>query len=154
MINEMSIKLGRHICQQKAGRYYETFEEGEEFKKLHEKLNEIRSQRAEIERLKKNKKSKLQKKDSMQMPPPSRSINEMSEFDLEESEYNNIDKTEQKEVYTFKLRLLDNEEKKIMEALSVLKKEKVNYVAELKRLREEDASKFCNPRIRDRPQIL
>jgi len=28
------------------------------------------------------------------MPPPSKGANEMSEFDLEESEYNNIDKTE------------------------------------------------------------
>ena len=43
--------------------------------------------------------------------------NEASEFDLEESEFNNVDKNEQREIYQFKLRLFENEEKKIKEQL-------------------------------------
>ena len=42
-------------------------------------------------------------------------LNEVSEFDLEESEYNNIDKNEQKEVYQFKMRMFENEEKRLKE---------------------------------------
>jgi hypothetical protein len=44
-------------------------------------------------------------------------LNEPTEFDLEESEFNNIDKNEQKEIYQFKLRLLENEERRIKEEL-------------------------------------
>ena len=42
-------------------------------------------------------------------------VNENSEFDFEESEFNNIDKNEQKEIYQFKQKLLENEEKRIKE---------------------------------------
>ena len=42
-------------------------------------------------------------------------VNENSEFDFEESEFNNIDKNEQKEIYQFKIKLLENEEKRIKE---------------------------------------
>jgi hypothetical protein len=44
-------------------------------------------------------------------------LNEASEFDLEESEYNNIDKNEQKEIYQFKMRMLENEERRVREEL-------------------------------------
>ena len=42
-------------------------------------------------------------------------VNEASEFDLEESEFNNIDKNEQKEIYQFKQRMFENEEKRLKE---------------------------------------
>lgn len=45
------------------------------------------------------------------------SLNETSEFDLEESEFNNIDKNEQKEIYQFKQKLLENEERRVREEL-------------------------------------
>ena len=35
-------------------------------------------------------------------------LGEQSEFDLEESEFNNIDKNEMKEIYTFKLKMVSN----------------------------------------------
>ena len=44
-------------------------------------------------------------------------MNEASEFDLEESEFNNIDKNEQKEIYQFKMRMLENEERRVREEL-------------------------------------
>jgi len=44
-------------------------------------------------------------------------VNENSEFDFEESEFNNIDKNEQREIYQFKNKLFENEEKKIKEQL-------------------------------------
>ena len=53
--------------------------------------------------------------------------NEMSEFDLEESEFNNIDKNEQKEIYQFKLKIFENEERRLKEELHLLKKEKIIY---------------------------
>jgi hypothetical protein len=37
------------------------------------------------------------------------------QFDLEESEFNNVDKDEQKEIYQFKQKLIDNEERRIRE---------------------------------------
>lgn len=42
-------------------------------------------------------------------------MNENSEFDFEESEFNNIDKNEQREIYQFKQKLFENEEKRIKE---------------------------------------
>jgi hypothetical protein len=44
-------------------------------------------------------------------------MNENSEFDFEESEFNNIDKNEQREIYQFKLKLFENEERRIREQL-------------------------------------
>jgi len=44
-------------------------------------------------------------------------VNEPSEYDLEESEFNNIDKNEQKEIYQFKQRMLENEERRVREEL-------------------------------------
>ena len=42
-------------------------------------------------------------------------MNENSEFDFEESEFNNVDKNEQREIYQFKQKLFENEEKRIKE---------------------------------------
>lgn len=44
-------------------------------------------------------------------------MNEVSEFDLEESEFNNIDKNEQKEIYQFKMKMLENEDRRVREEL-------------------------------------
>ena len=65
-------------------------------------------------------------------------VNENSEFDFEESEFNNIDKNEQKEIYQFKVKLLENEEKRIKEQLYMLEKEKSSYWIEYKRIRDEE----------------
>ena len=40
-----------------------------------------------------------------------------ADFELEDSEFNNIDKNEQKEIYQFKMKLFDNEERRIKEQL-------------------------------------
>ena len=61
-------------------------------------------------------------------------LNEQSEFDLEESEFNNIDKNEQKEIYQFKLKIYENEERRIRDELHILEKEKVLYMQEFKRI--------------------
>ena len=70
-------------------------------------------------------------------------INENSEYDFEESEFNNIDKNEQREIYQFKQKLFDNEEKRIKEQLYMLEKEKCTYLVEYKRIRDEEQSKYC-----------
>ena len=117
------------------------------------KLREIQAEKDEIERLKKNRNKSKLKKGLPAVPTDgfsnnstsgsvnqnsviSRSIannsisnmaaslNEPSEFDLEESEFNNIDKNEQKEIYQFKQKLLENEERRIREELQLLEKEK------------------------------
>ena len=90
----------------------EIWEEGEAFRKIHSRLQEIQVDKEDIERLKKNRnKSKVQKKGNLPLVPTdgfsgnSRggsngiqnsmlSFNENSEFDFEESEFNNIDKNE------------------------------------------------------------
>jgi hypothetical protein len=41
--------------------------------------------------------------------------NEDSEFAFEESEFQNVDKNEQKEIYQFKIKLFENEERRIRE---------------------------------------
>jgi hypothetical protein len=64
----------------------------------------------------------------------------MTEFDFEESEYQNIDKTEMREICQFKLKMLENEEKRLREELHSLEKEKVKYMHEYKRLRDEESS--------------
>jgi len=55
-------------------------------------------------------------------------LNEQSEFDLEESEFNNIDKNEMKEIYQFKLKMYENEERRLREELTLLDKEKTTYM--------------------------
>ena len=47
---------------------------------------------------------------------------------MEESEFNNIDKNEQKEIYQFKLRIYENEERRLKDELCILEKEKVLYM--------------------------
>jgi hypothetical protein len=136
-LNEQAIRLGRLSLQRQGTKYIEIWEEGEGFKKIHQKLKEIQNEKDEIERLKKNRnKHKLKKNGTMVLPAVpvdgfsgnqigasttthngSRvtqgsanigtgagipQMNEPSEFDLEESEFNNIDKNEQKEIYQFK----------------------------------------------------
>lgn len=105
----------------------EIWEEGEAFRKLHIKLREIQHEKEDIEKMKKNRnKTKSVKKSASVLPSVPTdgfsningsslqrgmstlnsinmiSLNENSEFDLEESEFNNIDKNEQKEIYQFK----------------------------------------------------
>lgn len=70
------------------------------------------------------------------------SFNDNSEFDLEQSEFNNIDKNEQKEIYQFKQKLLENEEKRVRDELMMLEKEKSTYMHEFKRVRDEESSKY------------
>jgi ADP-glucose pyrophosphorylase len=61
-----------------------------------------------------------------------------ADFDLEESEFNNVDKDEQKEIYQFKQKLFENEERRIREQLYMLDKEKCQYLLEYKRIRDEE----------------
>jgi hypothetical protein len=54
--------------------------------------------------------------------PVTMMINDNSEFDLDESDFNNIDKNEQKVLYHFKMRMLENEERRAREVCQVLDK--------------------------------
>lgn len=133
------------------------WEEGEAIIKLQTRLREIQIEREEIEKLKKRSKSKRgannQSAASRMLPPPAPHdgfargalplVNESSEFDFEESEFNNVDKNEQREIYQFKGKLFDNEERRIREQLQVLEKEKSTYLIEFKRIRDEEQSKYC-----------
>jgi hypothetical protein len=47
----------------------------------------------------KNYKTSIKKTGGLPLVPDAFGVNEQSEFDLEESEFNNIDKNEQKEIY-------------------------------------------------------
>lgn len=138
-LNEQAVRLGRLTLIRQGTKHVDMWEEGEAFKKLNLKLREIQSEREEIERLKKNRnKQKTLKKSTLPAVPIDgfsgntsctrlintssttstlASLNEPSEFDLEESEFNNIDKNEQKEIYQFKLRLLENDERRIRDEL-------------------------------------
>ena len=60
-----------------------------------------------------------------QVPDAFGVLNEQSEFDLEESEFNNIDKNEMKEIYQFKLKMFENEERRLRDDLHILDKEKI-----------------------------
>lgn len=108
-------------------------------------------EKEEIEKLKKNRKrdAKLNNKNKQaltnlpQVPDAFGLYNEQSEFDLEESEFNNIDKNEMKEIYQFKLKLFENEERRLKDELHLLDKEKIQYMQEYKRMRDEEVSKYC-----------
>ena len=68
---------------------------------------------------------------------------ELSEYDLDEPGYDNIDKNEQKEIYAFKLKIFENEERRLKEEMVALDKEKVHFLQEFKRMRDEESSKYC-----------
>ena len=112
------------------------WEEGEAIIKLQTRLKEISLEKEEIDKLKKRAKSTKRGTNSnanghhSRMPPPPVPsdgfaagrvglplLNENSEFDFEESEFNNIDKNEQREIYQFKQKLFENEERRIKEQL-------------------------------------
>ena len=55
------------------------------------------------------KQSSKSKSNGLPMVPDAFGVlGEQSEFDLEESEFNNIDKNEMKEIYTFKLKMVSD----------------------------------------------
>lgn len=102
--------------------------------KYQSRLKEIQQEKDEIDQLKKKSRKESSKKPQQFVNQNGRQIplvptdgfskpngggqailNEGSEFDLEESEFNNIDKDEQKEIYQFKIKLLENEERRIKE---------------------------------------
>ena len=85
---------------------------------------------------------------------PVNGVNESSEFDLEESEFNNVDKNEQKEIYQFKQKMLENDEKRLRDELQLLEKEKTSYMSEFKRLREEESSKYSGIHSKKRYAVL
>ena len=163
-LNEQSIKLGRVTTVRQGTKVVDMWEEGEAIIKLQTRLREIQLEREEIEKLKKRSKSKRGANSSAahqankMLPPPAPYdgygrgnltsgglplVNENSEFDFEESEFNNIDKNEQREIYQFKCKLFDNEERRIREQIQVLEKEKSSYLIEFKRIRDEEQSKYC-----------
>lgn len=152
-LNEQSIKLGRVSNVRQGSKVIDMWEEGEAILRLQTRLKEIQNDKEEIEKLKRRSKPTKKEKNKLPMVPTdgfgkqqtanNSLMNEASEFDLEESEYNNIDKNEQKEVYQFKMRMFENEEKRIKEQLYMLEKEKCTYLLEFKRVRDEESSKFC-----------
>ena len=155
-LNEQSIKLGRVSTVRQGTKVVDMWEEGEAIIKLQTRLREIQLEKEEIEKLKKRAKSSKRNNASVKIQPPpvpldafGRStlglplVNENSEFDFEESEFNNIDKNEQREIYQFKLKLFENEERRIKEQLQMLEKEKSSYLIEYKRIRDEEQSKYC-----------
>ena len=100
-LNEQSIKLGRVTSVRQGSKVVDMWEEGEQIIKFQTRLREIQSEKEEIEKLKKRSKTNKRSNSSVQngskmMPPPSAlpMVNENSEFDFEESEFNNIDKNE------------------------------------------------------------
>lgn len=121
-LNEQSIKLGRLSSVRQSTKLLEVWEEGEAILKLQTRLRDIQSEKDEIEKLK--KKTKQQGKRVTQngkvLPPVptdafAKTGNDDSEFAFEESEFQNVDKNEQKEIYQFKIKLFENEERRIRE---------------------------------------
>lgn len=106
-LNEQSIKLGRVTTVRQGTKVVDMWEEGEAIIKLQTRLREIQMEREEIEKLKKRTKQSKRNGNGNQskMPPPATPydgfgrgglplLNENSEFDFEESEFNNVDKNE------------------------------------------------------------
>ena len=129
-LNEQSIKLGRVSTVRQGSKVVDMWEEGEAIIKLQTRLREIALEKEEIEKLKKRAKQnkRNQGTGNKMLPPvpvdafgrPTNGLplmNENSEFDFEESEFNNIDKNEQREIYQFKQKLFENEERRIKEQL-------------------------------------
>jgi hypothetical protein len=108
-LNEQSIKLGRVSTVRQGTKVVDMWEEGEAIIKLQTRLREIQLEKEEIEKLKKRAKSFKKSKATLPQVPVDAFgrmqngglplLNENSEFDFEESEFNNVDKNEQREIY-------------------------------------------------------
>lgn len=144
-LNEQSIKLGRLSSVRQSTKLIEVWEEGEAMIKLQTRLREIQAEKEEIEKLKKKTKQQAAKRVNGKplVPTDAFGKNEDSEFAFEETEFQNVDKNEQKEIYQFKIKLFENEERRIREQLYMLEKEKCHYLLEFKRIRDEEQSKYC-----------
>ncbi len=88
-LNEQGIRLGRVSSVRQGSKVVEVWEEGEQVIKLQNRLKEITDEREERKKRRKRK-------------PRVPEYEASADFDLEESEFNNVDKDEQKEIYQFK----------------------------------------------------
>jgi len=59
-----------------------------------------------------------------------------------------------KEIYQFKLKMYENEERRLREELTLLDKEKTLYMQEFKRLRDEEFSKYCGVNAKNKFTVL
>jgi len=124
-LNEQSIKLGRVSTIRQGTKVVDMWEEGESIIKLQTRLREIQLEKDEIDKLK--KRANAYRRNKANLPPVPVDafgrmqngglplLNEDSEFNFEESEFNNVDKNEQREIYQFKMKLFENEERRIKE---------------------------------------
>jgi len=151
--------------QRQGARVGEFWEEGEAFRKINQRLREIQIEKDEIEKLKKSYKKgnkgsagpKSSFRSGLPAVPDGFSIlNDQSDmYDQEEStDNNNIDKNEQKEIYQFKLKIFENEERRLREELQLLDKEKILYMQEFKRMRDEEHSKYCGIHSKNQFTVL
>lgn len=118
----------------------EVWEEGEEFIRLREKLNEISVKITDIDKTKKKinthiRKTKNEKEDK---------ITEEIENEL----------NDQKDLIDFKKTILLKEDQEVKESIEKLEKETVLYQIECKRLTEEQNSKYCSIKSQDRWAVL
>lgn len=86
-LNDQGIRLGRVSSVRQGTKVVEIWEEGDQVIKLQNRLKEISEEREDIKRRMKRK------------PRVPEYEAASADFDLEESEFNNIDKDEQKEIY-------------------------------------------------------
>ena len=147
-------RLGKSTYQRSGMRIIDKFEEGEDFRKLREKQHILQQEREEIERLRKLLKqqqnsSKKKSVNVANMGPPDHPNNNS---DVEEQE-EKVDLEEQRELLTFRLNLINKEESRLKEQLEQLDIEKCIFIAEFKRVFEEQNCKFLNEGIK-KPVII
>lgn len=157
-LNEQSFRLGRLSTQRQGARVWEFWEEGEAFRKVNSRLREIQQEKEEIERLKKNfkksgKNSTVSKSEKIKNAASAfgdvfaqpldifdscnnlnSGVGIITENGLDDPDgngaphNNNIDINEQKEIYQFKLKIFENEERRLRDDLQTLDKEKILYM--------------------------
>jgi tousled-like kinase len=139
-LNEQNLKLGRFVVQRAGNQIIEVWEDGEEVMKIKNILQRIIIDKDELEKVR-NKLNQIY-----------RNVKKYSDTTTESADI--YEMNEQKELISFKLNALSEDEKELKGQLDRYEIDKINYQIEYKRIMEEDKCRYGICKIKDRWPIL
>lgn len=135
-VKDMHHRIGKSIEVRFGSQFKTVWEDGEEFRELHNKLEQLREEREKYEKIKKGLRAKRKQEATASGEGSDDSIAKNDfEYQLK------LDLKEEKEILSFKISLNQKATQQTQEQLDLLKKEKMLFQVELNRIKDEDSSK-------------
>lgn len=135
-VKEQHFRMGRAIEVRFGSQFKTVWEDGEEFRDLHNKLEQLREEREKYEKIKKGLRAKRKQEAT--------ASGECSDDSIAKNDYDyqlKLDLKEEKEILSFKISLNQKATQQAQDELDSLKKEKMLFQVELNRIKDEESSK-------------